>query len=48
MMAYVVGIQMSTHSICFYKENQNTYNISVIKYAPQEVPCSYFFKVCPY
>ena len=41
-------IQMSTHSIWFYKENQNTYIMIIIKYAPQEVLCSYFFKACPY
>ena len=42
------GIQMSTHNICLYKENQNTYHISIIKYATQDVLCSYSFKMCPY
>ena len=33
------AIQMSTHNICFYKENRKWYHISIIKYAPHEVLC---------
>ena len=35
---------MNTLIICFYKENQGTYHTSIIKYAPQEVLCSYPLK----
>ena len=39
---------MSTHNICFYKENQNSYHISIIKYTLQEVLCLCSSNVCPY
>ena len=43
------AIQKSTHNICFYKENENTYHISIIKYiCPPEILCSYSFKVYYY
>ena len=44
----VQAIQMSTHNICFYKENQKIYHIIIIKYALHVVLCWSFFNVCPY
>ena len=43
-------IQMSTHNIRFYKENQITYYISTIKYSPQKVPekCALIRKIFYY
>ena len=36
---FVEVIYMSTINICFYKEKENTYHISIIKYALQEILC---------